>query len=450
MKSVKVIGGGLAGSEAALQIADAGIQVELFEMRPATMTGAHVSDALAELVCSNSLGSTQINKASGLLKEELKALGSRLIDYAEKAKLPAGTALAVDRKRFSEAVTSAITTHPNIKIQREEIREIPDGPVIIATGPLTSKSMANSIQKFTGSESFYFCDAISPTVDASTIDMTVAFRASRYSFDTEKPGDYVNCPMDKEQYDHFITELLNAKTIPLRDFETDIEKGVRTSFFEACLPIEIMAKRNPQSLSFGPMRPVGIHNPHTAEKPHAVVQLRREDLAESLYNMVGFQTNLIFSEQERIFRLIPGLEKAVFTRFGQMHRNSFINSPGFLNSTLQTRLRADLFFAGQIVGIEGYVGNIASGLLAGINVSRFLEGKPLIIFPELTMIGALHHYISHAVPKYFQPMKANFGLLPPISQIPRSKDERGLVYSNRALAALKKYLLENSMIYHEK
>jgi methylenetetrahydrofolate--tRNA-(uracil-5-)-methyltransferase len=445
MKSVTVIGGGLAGSEAAWQIANAGIHVDLFEMRPVTMTGAHASGALAELVCSNSLGSTQSNKASGLLKEELKLLGSLLINCAEASMLPAGTALAVDRKLFAEKVTNAITSHPNIQINRQEVKILPKGPVIIATGPLTSKSLANSIQNFTGSESFYFFDAISPTVDATTVNMDIAFRASRYRFDSEEPGDYINCPMNEEQYNHFIDELLNAKTIPLRFFESDLDKGVKTSFFEACLPIEILAKRNPQSLSFGPMRPVGIHNSHTAEKPRAVVQLRREDVAESLYNMVGFQTNLTFPEQERIFRMIPGLERAVFTRHGQMHRNSYINSPVILDATLQTRLRPDLFFAGQIVGVEGYVGNIASGLLAGINISRYVQGKPPLIFPEMSMIGALHHYVSHAESKYFQPMKANFGLLPPIPQLPRSKEERGTFYATRALTELKGFLSENKL-----
>jgi len=446
MKSITIVGGGLAGSEAAWQIAKAGIHVDLFEMRPVTTTGAHESDALAELVCSNSLGSTQGNKASGLLKDELRLLGSLLLSCAEQTMVPAGTALAVDRKVFAEKVTNAILSHPNITIHRQELEIIPDGPTIIASGPLTSKALANSIQSFTGTESFYFYDAISPTVDVSTVNMDIAFRASRYRFDSEESGDYINCPLDEAQYDLFIQELLDARTIPLRDFETDLEKGVKTSFFEACLPIEIMAKRNPQSLSFGPMRPVGIHNPHRDEKPRAVVQLRREDLAGSLYNLVGFQTNLTFSEQERVFRLIPGLEKAVFTRFGQMHRNSYINSPVLLDATLQSKSRPDLFFAGQIVGIEGYIGNIASGLLAGINISRYIMGMHPLIFPELTMIGALHHYISHAEPKYFQPMKANFGLLPPIPQLPRSKDERGIFYAKRALAELNSFLLVNEMI----
>ncbi len=446
MKSVTVVGGGLAGSEAAWQIANAGIHVDLFEMRPATMTGAHVSDALAELVCSNSLGSTQSNKASGLLKDELKLLGSLLIICAEQSMLPAGSALAVDRKVFAEKVTNAITSHPNIQVHRQEMKEISNGPTIIASGPLTSKHLANSIQDYIGAESFYFFDAISPTVEASSINMDIAFRASRYRFEPEERGDYINCPLNEEQNDFFIKELLNAKTIPLRDFENDLENGVKTSFFEACLPIEILARRNPQSLSFGPMRPVGIHNPHTAEKPRAVVQLRREDMAESLYNMVGFQTNLTFSEQERVFRLIPGLENAVFSRFGQMHRNSYINSPIILDATLQSRLRPDLFFAGQIVGIEGYVGNIASGLLAGINLSRYVQGKTLLIFPEMSMIGALHHHISHAESKYFQPMKANFGLLPPIPLLPRSKEERGAFYATRALTALKDFIAENELI----
>ncbi len=440
MNSVTVVGGGLAGSEAAWQLARLGVEVNLYEMRPEVTTGAHISGDLAELVCSNSMGSTQENKAAGLLKEELKILGSLLLDCAEQTTLPAGSALAVDRELFAKKVTEAITSNPKIHLHKQEIKDIPSGPTIIATGPLTSKVLSNSIQEFTGFDAFYFYDALSPTVDAATIDMRVAFKASRYKFDTDDPGDYINCPFDDDQYQFFINELLNAKTIQLRDFESDLLNGVKTSFFEACLPIEVLAHRNPQSLSFGPMRPVGIHNLHKDEKPRAIVQLRQEDLADSLYNLVGFQTNLTFSEQERVFRLIPGLENAEFTRYGQMHRNAYINSPALLEPSLQTRSRPDLFFAGQIVGVEGYMGNIASGLLAGINLARFVYGTPLLVFPQETMIGALHHYISHAQPKFFQPMKANFGILPPIPPSPRTKDERGYFYSKRALSFLHDFM----------
>jgi len=445
MNSITVIGGGLAGSEAAWQIAQAGFTVDLFEMRPIVNTGAHLTESLAELVCSNSLGSTQKNKASGLLKMELTMLGSLLVACAERSRLPAGTALAVDRQEFAKSVTNAITSHPNIIVHREEITRIPDGPAIIATGPLTANQLAKSIQAFTGVESLYFFDAISPSVKTSSINMKVAFQASRYQFDPGASQDYINCPLNELQYSHFVSELLSAETISLHHFESDISTGVKTAFFEACLPIEILAQRNPQSLSFGPMRPVGIHNPHTPEKPRAVVQLRREDLSGSSYNLVGFQTNLTFPEQERVFHLIPGLEKAIFTRFGQMHRNTYINSPKILYPTLQTRSRPDLFFAGQIAGIEGYIGNIASGLLAGINISRYLEGKSLLELPQMTMIGALHHRISNCETEDFQPIKANFGILPAINHLPRNRDQRGAVYSNRAISELREFIEENEL-----
>jgi methylenetetrahydrofolate--tRNA-(uracil-5-)-methyltransferase len=445
MESVTIIGGGLAGSEAAWQIAQRGIHVDLFEMRPDLSTGAHFTPDLAELVCSNSLGSTQRNKASGLIKEELSLLGSLLLACAKVTAIPAGTALAVDRHLFAEKVTHTINNHPNITLHRQEVTIIPPGPTIIASGPLTSTSLSKSIQDFVGSNSLYFFDAISPTVEASSINMDIAFKASRYKFDEGPNGDYINCPMDEIQYENFTRELLNAQTIQLHDFELDLQKGVKTSFFEACLPIEILARRNPKSLSYGPMRPVGIHNPHTEEKPRAVVQLRQEDLAETLFNLVGFQTNLTFTEQDRVFRLIPGLENAHFTRFGQMHRNTYINSPMILNATLQTRSRPDLFFAGQIVGIEGYMGNIASGLVAGLNMVRFFQKKDLLSFPVDTMIGALHNYIVHSDSSDFQPMKANFGLLPPIPQLPKSKPERGFIFSKRALHHLKYYLSEIDM-----
>jgi methylenetetrahydrofolate--tRNA-(uracil-5-)-methyltransferase len=361
--------------------------------------------------------------------------------------LPAGSALAVDRKKFARKVTEALTTHPKISILREEITGMPAEPAIIATGPLTSTRLAQSIQQFTGSQYLYFYDAISPTVEFSSINMDIAFKASRYKFDVENEGDYINCPLDENEYKSFIRELLSAESFPLRENESDIATGVMTSnsYFEACLPIEVLAKRDPEALSFGPMRPVGIHNTHKSEKPRAVVQLRQEDLAGSLYNLVGFQTNLTFPEQKRVFSLIPGLELAVFTRFGQMHRNTYLNSPVLLAPTLQSISRDDLFFAGQLVGVEGYVGNIASGLLAGLNAVQFLRGQSPLVFPRETMIGALHYYITHANPDGFQPMKANFGLLPPISQLPRSKQERGFCYAKRALLSLREFL-DNSDI----
>jgi methylenetetrahydrofolate--tRNA-(uracil-5-)-methyltransferase len=443
MRSVTIIGAGLAGSEAAWQVAEAGIQVNIYEMRPFRQTGAHVTDGFAELVCSNSLGSNLKNKASGLLKDELRLLDSLLIECADQHAIPAGSALAVDRQRFSTMVTQKLIDHPKIRIYREEVTKIPDCPSILSSGPLTSPLLEKAIQEFTGSEQLFFYDAISPIIEADSIDMTIAFKGSRYTFEEEGSGDYINCPLDQEQYQRFLSELSNAETFPLREFENQIPNGIKTSFFEACLPIEIMAKRNPMSLEFGPMRPVGIHNPHKEEKPRAVVQLRQENHSASEYNMVGFQTNLKTSEQQRVFRTIPGLENATFSRFGQMHRNTYINSPRLIEPTLQSRFLPELFFAGQLTGIEGYVGNIASGLIAGLNIVRFLNGKPLLIFPEETMIGSLLKHISRSEDKWFQPVKANYGLLPPILMLPRSKTERGDFYSKKALLRLKQFLKEN-------
>jgi methylenetetrahydrofolate--tRNA-(uracil-5-)-methyltransferase len=448
MEPFIVIGGGLAGSEAAWQLAQADIPVLLYEMRPIISTGAHTTGMLAELVCSNSLGSSIRNRTSGLLKEELEALGSLLIDCANKTSLPAGRALAVDRVAFASLVSESIQNHPNITVIREEVRSLPTTPAVIATGPLTSSSLSSAIQKFTGSDYFYFYDALSPIVEFSSINMDIAFRASRYKFDPEDVGDYINCPMDEVEYKAFYNALLDAKAVPLLEIDAAISSGVQTSaptFFEACLPIEALAKRDPAALTFGPMRPVGIHNPHKSEKPFAVVQLRQDNAAASLYNLVGFQTNLTFQEQDRVLRMIPGLEQAEFTRYGQMHRNTYINSPALLSPTLQTHSREDLFFAGQITGVEGYVGNIASGLLAGLNASRWLKRQETLTFPQETMIGALHHYITTANPAGFQPMKANFGLFPPLPQIPQSKQERGYCYAKRALAALTTFMEGNDL-----
>jgi methylenetetrahydrofolate--tRNA-(uracil-5-)-methyltransferase len=447
METFIVIGGGLAGSEAAWQLAQAGIPVLLYEMRPEISTSAHITGELAELVCSNSLGSTIRNRPSGLLKEELELLGSLLIECANKTSLPAGSALAVDRAAFARLVSESIQNHPNIAVIREEVTTLPLSPAIIATGPLTSAALAAVIQEFTGSQYLYFYDALSPIVEFSSINMDIAFKASRYKFEADDVGDYINCPMNAVEYKAFYEALLSAKVIPLSEIDSVISSGVQTSnqsYFEACLPIEALANRDAAALTFGPMRPVGIHNPHKSDKPFAVVQLRQDNAAASLYNLVGFQTNLTFQEQERVFRMIPGLEMAEFTRYGQMHRNTYINSPFLLSPTLQSNAREDLFFAGQITGVEGYVGNVASGLLAGLNAARFLKNQAPLVFPQETMIGALHQYITHADPNGFQPMKANFGLLPPLAQIPQSKQERGYCYAKRALVSLSKFMEEKN------
>ena len=426
-----VIGGGLAGTEAAWQAAERGIKTVLYEMRPKRMTPAHETGNLAELVCSNSLGSDLPDRAPGLLKNELRRMGSLLMRCAERAAVPAGGALAVDRERFAAEVTVALEGHPNIRLMREEVLRIPETPCIIASGPLTAESLAADIAALIGDEYLYFYDAISPIVTADSIDMSIAFRASRYDRGDDAAGDYLNCPMTHEEYERFVDALLSAETYPLHDFEREDPR-----FFEGCLPIEQMARRGREALAFGPMRPVGLRDPRTGRRPYAVVQLRRDNLAGTLYNIVGFQTNLRWGEQERVLRLIPGLEQAEFMRMGQMHRNTFINAPALLLPTLQFRRRGDLFFAGQITGIEGYVGNIGTGLLAGINAARALRGEPLLTLPPTTMLGALCHYVTHAAPQDFQPMKANFGILPALDSPPRGKRERGAAYAARALADL--------------
>jgi len=365
------------------------------------------------------------------------------VAFAEESAIPAGDALAVDREIFAHKVTSQIEAHPNITIIRQEVTEIPEGPTIIASGPLTSDPLVNAIQQMTGARKLFFYDALAPIVNASTIDMNIAFRASRYKYETDPHGDYINCPFNEEQYFTFLEALKTAKRIPLKEYEIDVINGVQVNqpaFFEACLPVEVMASRDPLVLTFGPMRPVGLRNPNDATRPFAVVQLRQDDLADTLYNLVGFQTNLLHAEQARVFRLIPGLEQAEFVRFGQMHRNTYINSPDLLESTLQSRSRADLFFAGQIAGIEGYIGNIASGLVAGINAARFIKGQTPVPFPLDTMIGSLHHYIANATPDRFQPMKANMGLLPPLDIMRRNKQEKGFIHAKRSLNSLKAFI----------
>lgn len=456
MTDLIIIGGGLAGSEAAYQAAQRGIRVRLYEMRPSVQTGAHQTQDLAELVCSNSLGSNLPDRASGLLKNELRLLGSMLLECAEASALPAGGALAVDRELFARRVTDRLGSQPNIEIVREEVKEIPNSPAIIASGPLTSPALSQSIARLSSENHLFFFDAIAPIVLADTVNMEIAFRASRYDTGETEDGDYINCPFTKNEYYTFVEELLHAKRIELRSFEEAIRSGVKAGhFFEGCLPVEIIAERGLDSLAFGPMRPVGLRDPRTGKRPFAVVQLRQDNLAGSLYNLVGFQTNLKYHEQKRVFRLIPGLANAEFLRYGQMHRNTFIASPKLLRPTLQHVGRKDLFFAGQITGVEGYMGNIATGLLAGLNAARLHHGLEPTILPQTTMLGALCHYVTHADLKDFQPMKANFGILPPLDTPSRlGKRERALAYSERALAdlefALDALAADNAVPTHDK
>lgn len=449
IESLTVIGGGLAGSEAAWQAAEAGVQVKLYEMRPKQSTGAHLGGNLAELVCSNSLGSNLIHRASGLLKAELRSLGSLVLSCAEATAVPAGSALAVDRAAFSALVTERVEGHPRIQVVREELGEIPDGTVVIASGPLTSARLAETLAKHLGQEHLYFYDAIAPIVEADTLDMEKIFRGSRYIRDDPAVGDYLNCPLTQAEYEPFVEALLSAERIALQEFEVAVEEGVRAGaqqFFEGCLPLEIQARRDVKALIFGPLRPVGLFDPRTAQRPYAVVQLRQDNLTGTLYNLVGFQTNLTFAEQKRVFRMIPGLEGAEFVRYGQMHRNTFINSPQHLQETLQQRGEERIYFAGQICGVEGYMGNIATGLLAGINAGRGMKGEAPLSLPRTTMLGALCYYISHSETEQFQPVKANFGLLPELKERPEQKQrregrrERGVLHSRRALLDLADYM----------
>jgi methylenetetrahydrofolate--tRNA-(uracil-5-)-methyltransferase len=438
-----IIGGGLAGCEAAWQAAEAGLHVKLFEMRPKVMTGAHKTDGLAELVCSNSLGSLLSDRASGLLKAELYILKSLLVDCAEKTSLPAGNALAVDRTLFSQMVTEKIANHPQMEILREELKSIPESPTVICSGPLTSSDLAQSIKEFLGHDSLFFFDAIAPIVSADSINFDIAFKASRFHEDTTADGDYINCPFNKDEYQNFVENLKSAQTIELKPFESEIPSGVKADsrkFFEGCLPIEEIARRGDQALAFGPMRPIGLFDPRTGRGPYAVLQLRQDNQAGSLYNLVGFQTNLTYPEQKRVFRTIPGLEKAEFVRFGQMHRNTYIASPLVLKPTLQSLTREDLFFAGQLIGVEGYMGNIASGWLAGTNSARLLKNESLVTFPQETMLGALVHYVTSAEVSTFQPMKANFGILKELPESIRSRKEKNKVLSNRSLDYMSSYI----------
>ncbi len=446
---LSIIGGGLAGCEAAWQAAKRGIDVTLYEMRPLHMTGAHTTGMLGELVCSNSLGSHLSDRPTGLLLEELRRLDCLLVRCAEACAVPAGRALAVDRTAFSALIEEHIRRQQNIKVIRAEITEIPSGATILASGPLTSPALAEQIKAFIGEDYLYFYDAIAPIVSADSIDMQVAFRASRY--DTYEGGDYLNCPMNKAEYDAFVETLLSAQRIQLKEYERTIQTGVKSGlqlFFERCLPIEICAERSQKALAFGPLRPVGLIDPRTGHRPYAVVQLRQDDLAATLFSLVGFQTNLTYPEQERIIHSIPGLQNADIVRFGQMHRNTYILAPHVLKNTLQSIVREDLFFAGQLSGVEGYVGNIATGLLAGWNAANYLHKQPLIVLPDTTMLGALVNYLTHADFTHFQPMKSNFGLLPPLdseNQPRLGRRQRAGLFSARALSALQDWL---ASVYH--
>ena len=399
---VNVIGAGLAGSEAALQLSKRGIKVNLFEMRPEKSTGAHKTDKFAEFVCSNSLGASDCSNASGLLKKEMELLDGELIKIARDCAVPAGNALAIDRELFSESVTKKIENDNNINVIREEVLQIPDGCTIIASGPLTSNSLAESIKEFTNSVHLHFFDAIAPIVEKDSINFEKAFWASRYD---KGEASYINCPMNKEEYENFYNILINAPRIELKEFEKNAK------FFESCLPIEVLASRGVDTLRFGPMKPVGLVDKRTGSENYAVVQLRQDNSAQTLFNLVGFQTNLKWASQKELLQSIPGLENVNIVRYGVMHRNTFINSPKILDASLQSRKCKDLFFAGQLTGTEGYTESIATGMLAGINAANYLEGKPLIVLPKVTMLGALTQYISDANHEKFQPINSNWGIV---------------------------------------
>lgn len=424
---VTVIGAGLAGTETVWQLVKRGIPVRLYEMRPNKMTPAHHTGNFAELVCSNSLRGAALENAVGLLKEEMRRLDSLVIKSADLTAVPAGGALAVDRDQFSERLTDIITKHHLIEVIREEITSIPDGPVIIATGPLTSEVLGEALQSLMGEKYFYFYDAAAPIVTNGSLNFEKVFRASRYD---KGEGEYINCPFKKEEYELFWKELVAAE---VSESHLPEEQAI---FFEGCMPVEVLAKRGPDTLRYGPMKPVGITDPQTGRWPYAVVQLRPEDREGRLYNLVGFQTHLKWGEQKRVFQMIPGLENAEFVRFGVMHRNTYINSPVILKETLQTKIRTDLFFAGQITGVEGYVESAATGLIAGINCARMILGEEPVIFPKETGLGALTNYITHADPKYFQPMNVNFGLFPELNERPKGKQARHLKMAERSLQIL--------------
>jgi methylenetetrahydrofolate--tRNA-(uracil-5-)-methyltransferase len=445
--TIRIVGGGLAGSEAAWQAASIGVPVVLHEMRPVRPTAVHKTGGLAELVCSNSLRGDKLDNAVGLLKEEMRRLGSLVMRAADASRVPAGAALAVDRERFSSEITAALEAHPLVTIVREEVPSIPaSSPLIIATGPLTSDSLAADIARFTGHEHLFFYDAISPIVLAETIDMNKVYRASRWGrslgtpapADAQDEGDYLNCPMTSQEYRVFYEALVAAEKAEVHDFD-------RTKFFEGCLPIEVMAHRGTDTLRFGPMKPVGLPDPRTGRIPHAVVQLRQDNLAGDHFSLVGFQTQLKWGEQARVLRLIPGLEQAEFVRFGMIHRNTYINAPTVLRETWQTRARGDLFFAGQISGVEGYVESAASGLVAGRNAAALARGLEPSAPPRSTAIGALGYYVSHADPRNYQPTNITFGIIEPLPNAPRHKPERNVAISERALAVLRDWSEESEL-----
>ncbi|MFC4768775.1 FADH(2)-oxidizing methylenetetrahydrofolate--tRNA-(uracil(54)-C(5))-methyltransferase TrmFO [Effusibacillus consociatus] len=428
---VTVVGGGLAGSEAAWQIAKQGVKVRLYEMRPIVKTAAHISENFAELVCSNSLRGASLTNAVGLLKEEMRRLDSVIMASADKTAVPAGGALAVDRDLFSQEVTERVSQHPLIEVFREELPEVPtEGFAVIATGPLTSQSLSRSIAELTGQEYLYFYDAAAPIVHKESIDFDKVYLASRYD---KGEAAYINCPMSEEEFDRFYEALITAEAAPLKEFEKEV-------YFEGCMPIEVMAKRGRQTMLFGPMKPVGLPDPRTGKIPFAVVQLRQDNAAATLYNIVGFQTHLKWGEQSRVFRMIPGLENAEFARFGVMHRNTYINSPRVLEQTYQLKVRNTLFFAGQITGVEGYVESAAAGLIAGINAGRLARDLQPLVFPKETAIGSLAYYITHAAPDNFQPMNATFGLLPPLQEKIRDKRVKNEKIAERALATLSAFI----------
>ncbi|WP_078391509.1 FADH(2)-oxidizing methylenetetrahydrofolate--tRNA-(uracil(54)-C(5))-methyltransferase TrmFO [Shouchella patagoniensis] len=431
-KTINVIGAGLAGSEAAWQIAKRGGQVRLYEMRPVKQTPAHHTDKFAELVCSNSLRGNSLANAVGVLKEEMRKLDSVIIKAADEAAVPAGGALAVDRHDFAARVTNYVKEHPNVTVVNEEITELPSGPTIIATGPLTSKALSEQLKALTGEEHLYFYDAAAPIIDAETIDRDKVYLKSRYD---KGEAAYLNCPMTEEEFNRFYDALIEAETVPLREFEKEI-------FFEGCMPIEVMASRGRKTMLFGPLKPVGLEDPKTGKRPYAVVQLRQDNLSGTLYNIVGFQTHLKWGPQKEVIRMIPGLEQADIVRYGVMHRNTFLNSPNLLKPTYQSTVRDDLFFAGQITGVEGYVESAAAGLIAGINAFKLTEGQPLAILPEETMMGSMAAYITTANSKNFQPMNANFGLVPPLDVRIKAKKERYEALASRALESIQNFVKE--------
>ena len=427
MHTVHVIGAGLAGSEAAYQLSKRNHRVILHEMRPLSNTEAHATDKFAELVCSNSFKNESLLNAKGLLKAEMRAFDSLILKAAKANRLEAGKALAVDREGFSQYVTETIENMENITIDRREMSSIPEEPTIVATGPLTSSSLQTHIENLLGDDSLFFFDAMAPIIAKDSIDMTVCYKKNRWEDDEE--GDYINCPMDKEAYDTFFNALREADTATLKSFETHI--------FEGCMPVEFMARRGKDTLRFGPLKPVGLRR-DPSHKPHAVVQLRKDDAAETLYNLVGFQTRLKYGEQKRIVRMIPGLENAEIVRYGQMHRNTYLTSPLHLNQAFQMKKRPSLFFAGQLTGVEGYTESAASGIVAALNMDRHLKGEASLFFPRETMIGALSHYIAHASTKDFQPMNANLGILPSPEE-KMKKDKKREFYRDRALHSLKRF-----------